>query len=173
MHTGIEEKIPWQAVQPEIRRQVADVLGARVARASRVWGGYGPTPTFRLLLADGRRVFLKGVNAASNEFARRGLTKEEEIYRRAGDLIRGWTPVYLGSFHHGDWHVLMLEDLGPKTVPPWAPASTAEITRSFAEIHRLTLGAALPNWLPREPTPFGPAWEQIAEASNGFRHIAA
>lgn len=170
--TGIEEKIPWRAVPREVRRHVAHTVGSTVARASRVWGGYGPTPTFRLLLADGRGVFFKGVNATSNEFSRRSLAAEEKIYQQAGDLIRGWTPAYLGSFHRGDWHVLLLEDLGPKTVPPWRPVITRAIVRSFADIHRSTLGATLPISLPRQRAPYGPPWEEIEKASDGFARIA-
>jgi hypothetical protein len=170
---GPEDKIPWQAVPLAIRARVADVVGSRVARGNRVWGSYGPTPSFRLVLADGRRVFFKGVYAASNEFSRRSIALEERIYREATEFIRGWTPAFQGSFRQHDWHVLLLDDLGPKTVPPWTPALTRVIAQSFADIHRSTLGVPLPEWLARDSRPFGPSWEQIAEETEGFGSIAA
>ena len=56
---GQEDKPTWQRVPSTVRRRIEAVLGARVSRALRSWGGYSPSATFRLALADGRRVFLK------------------------------------------------------------------------------------------------------------------
>src|SRR3712207_7513586 len=41
-----------------------------------------------------------------------------------------------GSFHAGAWRVLLLEDLGPKSVPPWTPATIRNVSRAYAEFHR-------------------------------------
>lgn len=71
--TGAEAKLPWSSVPETTRQQVAVALGAPIARAARIWGGYAPTPTFRLILADGRRAFMKGTFAESNEFSRHAL----------------------------------------------------------------------------------------------------
>ena len=60
---------------------MARVLGSPVARAARVYGGYAPSATFRMVLADERRAFFKGVNASSNEYMRGALPKEERVYR--------------------------------------------------------------------------------------------
>lgn len=56
-----ETKPIWSAVPAAVRREVGQILGARVARAIRAYGGYGPSATFRLLLTDGRRYFFKGI----------------------------------------------------------------------------------------------------------------
>ncbi|HLY32527.1 MAG TPA: hypothetical protein VKQ36_15995, partial [Ktedonobacterales bacterium] len=97
-HTGVEEKPPWRSVPIEVRRRVEELLGAQVARGARVWGGYGPTPTFRLVLADGRHAFLKGTNQASNEFAHRALVQEERVYRELSGLIGAWSPRFYAAF---------------------------------------------------------------------------
>jgi hypothetical protein len=49
--TGVEEKLPWRSVPTAVRQGVQQALGSPVALGRRVWGGYGPTPTFRLVLA--------------------------------------------------------------------------------------------------------------------------
>ncbi len=85
---GVEVKPPWRRVPQPVRRKVAEALGAPVARAQRVWGGYAPTPTFRLALAVGRRAFFKDTNHTSNDSSRYALAVEE----RAGlvaDVFRG------------------------------------------------------------------------------------
>src|SRR5690606_35852963 len=67
--TGVERKPTWKSVPLPVRRAVESALGAPVARAMRIWGGYSGTPTFRLRLADGRRAFMKGANLESTPFA--------------------------------------------------------------------------------------------------------
>ena len=74
---GAEEKLPWRSVPLAIRRDFEAVLGGRVARAARIWGGYALSVTLRLRLADGRRAFLKGVNATSNDHMHWALGQEE------------------------------------------------------------------------------------------------
>lgn len=69
--------------------------------------------------------------------------------------------------------MLLLEDLGPKTVPPCTPVITRAVVRSFADIHLSTLSVTLPDWLRRVSTPYGPVWKEIAEESDGFARIAA
>lgn len=56
---GAEQKSPWSAVPREVKDSVAGLLGSPVVRASPVYGGYAPSATFRVVLADGRRSFLK------------------------------------------------------------------------------------------------------------------
>ena len=58
--TGVEARLPWKRVPQAVRQQIEAALGAPVKRASRIWGGYAPTPTYRLALADGRQAFFKG-----------------------------------------------------------------------------------------------------------------
>ncbi|MDQ3096957.1 MAG: phosphotransferase, partial [Chloroflexota bacterium] len=140
--------------------------GSPVARAARVYGGYAPSATLRVVLADGRPAFFKGVNASSNEYMRDALPKEERVYRRLAQRGR-WAPAFLGSFKRLDWHVLLLEDLGPQTMPPWSPAKARRSARSFAEFHTSTHGRALPRWLPRkEHHDFAGIWRSLSEGGE-------
>ena len=56
---GAEPKPPWSAVPQDIKDEVARILRSPVARAERVYGGYAPSATFRLKLANGKRAFFK------------------------------------------------------------------------------------------------------------------
>jgi hypothetical protein len=148
-HSGVEPKPPWSTVPRTVRGAVEELLGTPVQRAMRVWGGYTPTPTYRLRLTDGRRAFFKAIDPSANDFARAAHAREERIYRELGDLIARWAPAWYGSCQCDGWHVLLLEDLGPKSVPPWTRAAVRGVARAYAEFHRATLGMALPAWLPQ------------------------
>ena len=172
--TGVEAKIPWRQVPKAVRQQVEAALGARVVRAARIWGGYSPAPTFRLALADGRRAFFKATYRESNEFSTKALCKEERVYHELGTMLAGWVPQLYAAFYHEDWHILLLEDLGPKSVPPWTPGKARGITKALAAFHHSSLGSTLPEWLPR-PAQYLPKenWGRLMQESQEFHLIAA
>ncbi len=172
--TGIEAKLAWKHVPQAVRQQVDAALGAPVVRATRIWGGYGPTPTYRLVLADGHRAFFKGTYQDSNDFAKHALHVEERVYREIGPQIKAWMPELHAAFHYEDWHVLILEDLGPRSVPPWPPAKTRAITHALAAFHRSSLGSQPPAWLPQPDEELSRLnWPQTIQESGELQYIAA
>lgn len=171
--TGPEAKPQWQAVPAEVKAEVERRLGAAVARAERVYGGYAPSATFRMRLADGRRVFLKGVNESSNDFMRRGLALEERIYRELAPLIRPWAPEFFDSLTRDDWHVVLLEDVGPADVPPWTLGRVRQAMRDYAEFHRASVGRTLPNWLPDHITLIAGFWDRFRAQDGALEAVAS
>lgn len=154
--TGVETKPAWRTLPSEVRRAAEVALGSPVARAMRVWGGYGPTPTFRLRLRDGRRAFLKAVGPDGNEFMHRAIAREMRVYRELGALIGAWAPGYLGVLTLPDWQAILLEDLGPKSAPPWTPGLARRVMRAYADFHNATRGVPLPGWAVWPPLPGWP-----------------
>lgn len=173
--SGIEAKPPWRSVPHHVRQMVQETFGSAVARGERVWGGYGPAPTFRLTLADGRRVFFKGTNRASNDFSRRALTREEHVYRELSGLIGPWMPRFFAAFQYDDWHVLLIEDVGNRSVLPWTSTRTRRIAHAYADFHAATMGSEnLPQWLSRPGESLGRvSWSRVADESDGLRTVAA
>lgn len=172
--TGIETKLPWKQVPRAVRQQVALALEAQVTRAARIWGGYAPTPTYRLVLKDGRRAFFKGTCQDSNTFMKRALVAEERVYRDLSPALGQWMPQLYATFRMDDWHVLILEDLGPQNVPPWTPKTTRAITHALAAFHHSSLEAQPPAWLPPPDEELTREnWRQTAQESLGFQQIAA
>lgn len=150
-----------------VKEDVARTLGSPVVRAARVYGGYAPSATFRLVLADGRAAFFKGVNADSNDYMRGALPREERVYRELGRYIDPWAPSFLGAFKQLDWHVLLLEDVGPQTMPPWSPAKARRAARSVAKFHASTDGRPLPRWLSRtEHHDLAKYWRDLARSGE-------
>lgn len=171
--TGVEAKPPWSAVPLAVRQRTEAMLGAPVARGMRVFGGYSPTPTFRLALSDGQRAFFKGTNPAATEFAQQAHVREERVYRDASGLIGPWAPGFFGAFQQDDWRVLLLEDAGPQSAPPWTPSLTRAVAHAYSAFHASTLGRDLPAWLPhmRQTLP-SVTWSRVAAESDGLRTAA-
>lgn len=172
--SGVEAKIPWTKVPKQVRQQVEAVVDSPVRRAARVWGGYGPAPTFRLAFADGQRAFFKATYKESNEFSTRALREEVRVYQELGELLTEWAPKYYATIAVDDWHGLLLEDLGPKSVPPWTIPLTRHIARGLASFHRSTLGLELPAWLSRpQDSVIDEKWPQVTKGGAEFQQLAA
>src|SRR5437773_6618337 len=171
---GAEAKPPWSAVPPEVKAEAAKLLGAPVVRAERVYGGYAPSATFRMALANGKRTFFKASYPLPQGSAVIWSMKaEERAYRELEPLIAPWAPKFLGSFERDGWLVLLLEDLGPRSVPPWSAGKARVAARSYARFHKRTLGRRLPRWLSRtQHANFGGYWGLLAERGE-LHEVAA
>lgn len=162
-----ERKPAWGAVPGPVKDRLERLVGARVERATRAYGGYAPSATFRIVLGDGRRVFFKGVYPPPHAGIVWSLDQEERIYAGCEPYMRPWAPEYLGGFRVGDWHAIVLEDLGRETMPPWTPEKATACARSYAEFHRGTYEKALPEWLSRsEHHPFAGFWSRLIESGD-------
>ena len=146
-----------------MRREAERRLGSRVVRATRAYGGYAASATFRLALASGRRAFFKaGYPPPPGSAAIFPIDREDKRYRALAPVAGRWMPKQYGSFKKDAWHVLLMEDLGPATVPPWSPRTARLATRSYARFHRSTLGVSLPRWLSRDQHgQFGGYWRRL------------
>jgi fructosamine-3-kinase len=125
-------------------------------------------------LVDGRRAFFKATNAHSNEFSTAALRVEAQVYLELGDLLKGWIPTYYATIAYADWHGLLLEDLGPKSAPPWKPAVTRGVAQGLARFHLATRGHPLPAWLSKPPQSLSrDSWARTVAQSDNLRALAA
>src|SRR3954469_4865612 len=146
-----EDKPTWSSVPATVKAGAEAILGSRVVRAVRAFGGYGPSATFVLALDDGRRAFFKGVYPLPEGSAVKWRNDEEErVYQELAELITPWAPTFYGSVRTDGWHVLLMEAGVGQKVPPWTGALARNAIRSYAEFHASTAKAQLPEWLPRE-----------------------
>ena len=158
-----EPKPAWSEVPVQVRREAERRLGSRVVRATRAYGGYAASATFRLVLANGRRAFFKaGYPPPPGSAAIFPIASEERRYRALAGIAGRYMPRLYGSFRMAEWHVLLMEDLGPVSVPPWTAAKARIAARSYARFHRSTLGVDLPRFLPRtQHAQFGVYWSRL------------
>ena len=166
-----EEKPPWSAVPAAVRAETERRLRSRVVRATRAYGGYAASATFRLVLANGRRAFFKaGYPPPPGSAAIFPIDREEKRYRSLARFMGRWAPRLLGSFRLERWHVLLMEDVGPATIPPWTADKARRASRSYARFHRSTLGARFPAFLPRaDHVQFSVFWREHAKDRKSTR----
>lgn len=130
-----EPKPYWRDVPLELRKQVEERMASPIRMATRVFGGYGPTATFRIFLEDGRTLFAKGAGLGSLAENWRVLPIEEAVYREVS-AIAPISPRYYGSVSTQGWHLLLLEDLkDSKKVPPWTETLAFQAMRDLAHFH--------------------------------------
>jgi hypothetical protein len=150
--TQREDKPTWSMVPRPLRDETERLLGARVRRATRRFGGYGPSATFHLSLADGRSAFFKGVYPLpEGSGVRWALDEEERVYLELGAHIRPWAPDYYGSLRVDGWHAMVMESVTGEGIPPWTDSAARRAARSYAQFHAGTVGrdATLADWLSR------------------------
>jgi hypothetical protein len=104
-----------------------------------------------------------------------GVVREEKFYLDLHDVVGSWMPRFYEAFQRDDWNVLLLEDLGPKSVPPWRPAVTRNIVHRYADFHAATLGVRhLPDSLPRPSESLTRVtWTRVARESQDLHLIAS
>jgi len=130
-----------------LKSRVESLLGASVVSSVTAVGGFSPATRERVVLADGRRAFVK---AATGPRTTEWLKDEWRIY---GCVEAAWLPEVLVWDH--DWPLLILEDLGDSgRAPPWTEDAVEAVLRSLSEIsevappsglHRLD-GAKFRGW---------------------------
>jgi hypothetical protein len=163
-----EEKPRWSEVPRSVRVETERRLRSRVVRATRAYGGYAASATFRLVLANGRRAFFKaGYPPPPGSAAIFPMDQEDRRYTALAPLVGRYMPKQYGSFRLARWHVLLMEDLGPASIPPWTKAKARAAARSYARFHRATLGEPLPRWLSRtQHGRFGVHWARLAQSGR-------
>lgn len=122
----------WGSLDPGVRARVERALGAGVARARSCGDGFSPGMASRLLLDDGRRVFLKGIDAAhpwAPQYADE-IAVTTALPDGIGPDVR-WSAAPEES---GGWWWLCLEDV-PGTHPVLAPG-TPGTERAVAAVDR-------------------------------------
>ncbi|MCL6443043.1 MAG: aminoglycoside phosphotransferase family protein [Alicyclobacillus sp.] len=137
-----EPKPYWRDVPATLRKQIEDRMGARIRHAVRVFGGYGPSATFRIFFDNGQTVFAKGAGNTSNAHNWEVVPKEAFVYENI-EAIEGLAPKYFGAVAVEGWHLLLLEDLRDvKRVPPWSSDLAERAIRDIAGFHLRALAEA-------------------------------
>jgi len=155
-----EEKPTWSQVPLSVRAETESRLASRVVRATRAYGGYAASATFRLMLANGKRAFFKaGYPPPPGSAAIFPIAQETRRYAALAPMVGRWMPRQLGAFRRDRWDVLLMEDLGAPTIPPWSTDKARRASRSYARFHARTLGTRLPRGLSRtQHRRFGMFW---------------
>jgi hypothetical protein len=108
----------WDTLPDDLRRAVESRLGARVAQAQSQDSGFTPGLASRLLLADGRRVFVKAASSQTAPWVVDAYRRECEVTAALPAGVHA--PRALWTLDAGAWFVAVVEDVeGRHPRRPW------------------------------------------------------
>lgn len=159
-------RLPWSGVPAQLRAATERELGSAVTEAVTQPGGFSPGVAARVLLADGRRAFVKAVSAGHNPDA-------PAIHRaeaRIAAALPASTPAprFLGCIDSGDWVILMFEDIeGRMPAQPWRADELDRVLAAMTDLARSLDPAPVsaPGKVGRSPS-LGRGWSQLADAAQ-------
>ena len=142
----MNRRIGWWQLPTSVRAGVERILGETVLSAQSQSGGFSPGSADRVVLASGRRAFVKAVGTETN-------ATSPVLHRREAAVARVLppgvpVPEFLGMHDDGSWVALVLADVqGRHPQEPWQEAELAQVLDTLADIAGLELDADAP--LPR------------------------
>jgi hypothetical protein len=160
-------RLSWADVPGVVRRAIADAVGAAVVSAQSPPGGFTPGVAARLLLADGRRCFVKAASASYGSWVPTAYRHEASVNVHLPPSVpapRMWTHI-----DDGEWICLVFDDVvGRFPSPSWGDD---DLTRVLNALDR-SARALTPNPMPAAAevrdafaTILGGAWKRLAEDS--------
>lgn len=114
------ERMPYADLPGEVREAVDAALGVDVVDAETQGGGFSPGVASRVTTADGRRAFVKAVDADVNDVSRRMFEQEAAVLSCLPHVA--WRPELVDLVTVGSWVALVLDDVDGVTPSlPWEP----------------------------------------------------
>jgi Ser/Thr protein kinase RdoA (MazF antagonist) len=154
----------WSELSAPVRASIERLLGAPVSTARNCPGGFSPGFASRLTLADGRRAFVKAMDA--------GTWPLEAVPHRTEALTTAALPAIvpaprlLGTFDDGRWTVLAFEDIdGTEPCHPWDPADLTRVVTALGHLARAATPSPVP--LPVDHPRLG-GWAALARDRPGL-----
>jgi hypothetical protein len=152
----------WSEMPASVRGLIEDRFGAKVIEAASQAGGFSPGVAARVVLADGRRAFVKAVSATLNP-------DSPDIYRREAQVAAAMpasvpAPALHWSFDLGEWVVLAFEEVDGR--PPELPWRADEFARVVDGLRDLA------DDLTPSPIALESASEALGRLFGGWEHVA-
>lgn len=157
-------RIEWSEVPPAVRADFEAWAGSPVISAVNQQGGFSPGVAARVLLADGRRVFVKAVSPAQNEVSPVFARREAFITRSLPPATPA--PPLLWEYDQDGWVVLAFAEIaGQMPAQPWL---LPELERVIDAMDQLA-DALTPTPLPPEFA--GMISEHVAASIHGWGQL--
>jgi aminoglycoside phosphotransferase (APT) family kinase protein len=126
-------RLEWSAAPEPLRRVIEADLGSAVVEATSQPGGFSPGVAARLLLADGRRAFVKAAGPEPNPEAPQ--LHRAEVRITAALPAEAPTPRLLASYDLDGWVALVLDDVdGAMPAQPWRSDELERVLEALADL---------------------------------------
>lgn len=121
----------WSALPAHARAAIEELVGSGVVESVTQRGGFSPGFASRLLLADGRRVFVKAGHDEINPLLVNAYRREAEVVPQLPREVR--VPQVLGSVERDGWVIVAFEDIEGRTPPlPWRAQDLERVLETLA-----------------------------------------
>jgi aminoglycoside phosphotransferase (APT) family kinase protein len=153
-----KDRLRWNKMSAPIRAEIEQLIGGTVITTQNCPGGFSPGFASRLTLADGRRVFVKAMDA--DAWPQEAMTHRTEAVITAALPATVPAPQFLGTFDNGHWVVLAFEDIdGAEPPQPWNPTDLGRVVAAVRQLARAVTPS--PITLPRDHPRLG-GWAKLA-----------
>ena len=128
------DRMPWPSLPAAVRSGIGSALGSQVVSHAGRQGGFSPGVAAGLVLADGRKAFVKAVGGPVNPDTVALYRQEVEVQSW---LPRGpWTPELLATYDDGEWVALAYAYVDAPTVAvPWSAGDVDAVLRVVRSMH--------------------------------------
>jgi len=159
----------WGELPQRVRRQISELAGGEVAAAENCEGGFSPGFASRLTLADGRRAFVKAMDA--DEWPLQATTHRDEAWVSAALPQAVPAPRFLGSADDGHWVILAFECAdGAEPSLPWRARELAQVVAAAGAMSQALTPS--PVSVPPEHPRLG-GWAELAADAVGLAKLPA
>jgi aminoglycoside phosphotransferase (APT) family kinase protein len=159
---GFGVRLGWHELPARVRHDLDLLVGAPIVHAEDQAGGFSPGVAARVVLDDGRRLFVKAVGEELNALA-------PELYRQEASVARLLpravpAPRLEATYDEAGWVALVFEDVEGRA--PALPWEDADLERVVAAVE------ALSATLSPSPVP-APTLAEHADGFAGFSRLRA
>lgn len=125
-------RLPWTELPIHLRARVEHLLGSPVLAATTQPGGFSPGIAARLVLADGKRAFVKAVGDIN--------PSAPSLHRAEARIAAALPPSapaprFLGAIDSDGWVILAFDDVdGALPVQPWRDDELARVLAATADL---------------------------------------
>ncbi len=138
----MNKRTGWAGLPADVRAGVEGVLGEPVIDANSQSGGFSPGSADRVLLASGRRAFVKAVSGEINAASAALHRREAAVTAALPDGVPA--PRLLGVHDDGSWVALVLTDVdGRHPAEPWVDAELGAVLDALAAMGRTEVPGGL------------------------------
>jgi len=160
-------RLPWAAMPAHLQAAVERLLGGQVLAATTQPGGFSPGIAARVVLAHGRRAFVKAVGDTNPD--------APKLHRAEARIAAALPPTapaprLLGVIDSGGWVVLAFEDVdGRLPAQPWRTDELARVLAATGDLARTLTPAPIdaPPAAARFHT-LGRGWRLLAEDAESL-----
>lgn len=153
-----KNRLLWHELPATARERIEGLVGAPVVDARNCPGGFSPGLASRLALGDGRRVFVKAIDADAWPM--------EAVFHRSEAAVAAALPAtvpaprFLGVLDDGHWTALAFEHVdGTEPGQPWNRADLGRVVATAVQLAQAVTPS--PVALPRDQPRLG-GWAALA-----------